>query len=484
MKKGEFETLRKKAVAAGYWLFGSTFLAQMISWGVTLLLARILTPADYGLLGMAQIMITFMLLFNEVGLGPVIIQKKDLGDRELSSCFWIIMGINLLICLLAWAASPLVSLFFEEPRLTPIIRVLSVNFIIAGLFTVPQNLLVRDLNFKVKGGINLISRLFQGGTGLIFAMNGFGVWSLVFGILGGNLVTLVLVCSAAGWRPRWFCSYRAVRPMMHYGYKVASAKLLHYLYSNTDYIIGGKILGKTELGYYSMAFQLSSMPLQKIVMQVKQICFPYFARLQEDETLLREQYLKIVKFTALITFPMFTGMALVADDAIHLVLTEKWAPMTFPFKVLCITAALRSIGSLADPLVNAVGRPEIGLKNVALCSVVLPPVFYMGCGFGVDGLAISWLLAYPALFLVMVRRSIRVIGLSLGDFLWNLVLPAGAVLAMAGSVLAVKWTLFLECGVLFRLVGLSVIGALVYAGSLRLTAGATLLEIRALLKGE
>ena len=478
----ENTNLIKKARSASYWLFGSSVAIQLISWAITVFVARILSPDDYGLFGMAALLTSFLVMFNELGLGPAVIQKKDLTKEQLSSCFWVIMAINIFLYFIAFISAPLVASFFHEERLIPIIRVAAISVVIGGLYKIPYSLLTKELMFNKRSIVDFVSRLCGGVFTLLLAIFGYGVWSLVYGLIVWDLVKLILLYIFVGWYPEKFFSYQAIRSMISFGYNVTGSRLLWYFYSNSDYLIAGKFLGKTLLGYYSIAFQLASLPGEKVVSLIGQIIFPYFSKIQDDDMLLQNSLFKIVRLVAFIMFPILVGMFLVADCAIPLILSKKWIPAILPFKILCLISTLRVISPIDSHLVVAKGRPDISFTNMIICSLVMPLGFLIGSKYGLKGLGYAWLFLYPIVFLIMTKRSINVINLSLLQYFKNLTWPVIATLVMVILVSIFKHIL-INYDYLTQLICLSTIGALCYVSFVFLFNREVFLEVKSFLRG-
>jgi O-antigen/teichoic acid export membrane protein len=265
-----------------------------------------------------------------------------------------------------------------------------------------------------------------------------GVWSLVVGYLLQQVTANALYCV---YRPVRFSrafSFANVRQFVHFGFQVASSKVLWYGSSNADFLVVGRLLGTTQLGYYSLAFQFSSLPLDKIVSVVTQVAFPSFSALQNDGDTLRRYYLKLVSTVALVTFPMFVGLLLVADSGVRLVLTDKWIAIVFPLQILCVVSCLRAIETLNTPLLLARGRSAVVLFNNVLQVIVLPLGFIIGARYGLEGIAIAWLVTWPGLYAVVTYQTLRVAGLEVGQYVNALKHPVIGSALMAFGVTAVQ----------------------------------------------
>ncbi len=475
-------SLKSRVVNAVLWLGITKFLGQALSWIITIYVVRILAPEDYGLMGMAGVFIGFVILFNELGLGSAIIHKKKLAEDDISNIFWLVFLLNVGLYLLSFIISPLIAGFFNEPRLIAIIRVIAINMIISSLGFISYNMLTKELTFSRRSQAEFIGNLSGGIATFLFAMNGLGVWSLVYGSIILTAVTNLLFYIYHPWRPGFSFSFSKIKEMFNFGLKVAIARFLWYVYTNSDFLMAGKLLGKTALGYYSLAFQFASIPLDKIVSLVTQVAFPVFSEIQDDAERLKRYFIKMVRVVAFITFPIFCGIALTADDAVILFLTEKWRLTILPLKVLCIVSTLRAIYTINAPLVMAKGKPAIAVLNHLIFAIFLSIAFYIGSFYGLDGLAYSWLIVFPFLFLITTYISLKTIGLSMMEYFKELRHIFIGSLFMAASVIIIQGTFLAGLGHLDRIIGASLTGAAAYLLYYFIFNREMLAEARAVLK--
>ncbi|MBI5235116.1 MAG: MOP flippase family protein [Deltaproteobacteria bacterium] len=431
--------LRRKVVSAVFWVGATKLLGQIISWVITVWVARLLSPDDYGLMGMCFIVIGFVTLFNEFGLGSAIIHNKSLGKEDLSSIYWLVILINAALYAAAWLAAPLMAVWFNEPGLTALLRLIALSLIINALGLAHVNMLAKELQFKRTSIAEFAGNLAGGIATLAFALYGYGVWSLVYGNLALATVKNVAFFICLPWLPGLHMNVFRIKAMLNFGSKVAAARLLWYIYSNADFLIAGKLLGKTLLGFYSIAFQFASIPLDKIVSMLTQIAYPGFCEVQHDNVLMRRYFLKTIRLVAFVTFPLFLGIFVVADDAVRVFLTEKWAPVILPLQILCVVSTLRAINAMNAPLVVAKGRPGLSMLNNLIFALVLPIAFYIGSFYGLEGFSYSWLIVFPIIFLISASISIATIELSMIEYLKTLNHPLFATVFMVTTVMVVKY---------------------------------------------
>jgi len=431
--------LRERVVSGALWLTATRASGQIITWIITIIVIRLLTPADYGLMGMAVLITGILFLFNEIGLGAAIVQKSTLTSEQLSDLRWLIIAVNVGLFALLVVLAPAGAAYFHEPRLSPITRVLAITFLINAVGVPSAALLQREMAFKEKASAEVMGNVAGGIATLLLAWAGYGVWSLVAGSVTLRLVTTVLYCV---YRPPVFkrsFSTSNVGLFMQFGAEVSAARFLWYLSSSADVLIVGKLLGSVQLGYYSLAFQYSTLPLDKFVTVLNDIAFPSFSSVQNDTARLQRHYLKLVHFVALVTFPMFIGLLLVSDSAVMVLLGARWLPVVVPLKLLCIVSCFRALEVINTPAIMARGRARIVLINTLVATIVLPVSLYVGARRGgINGVALAWLVTRPFLFGFGLYLTTRVVEVGFARYLRGLRHPLVGSLVMVAVVVTVN----------------------------------------------
>ena len=454
-------SLRRRILDGVFWLTVVKILSQAISWTVTVYVIRILAPSDYGLVAMSGVYVGFIILFNEVGLSAAIVQKKDLNQEDRSNICWAVLSINLALYALAFYSAPLVAAFYNEPRVVEVIRVASIVFIVRGLGLVSNSMLVREMAFKKQSQAELVGNATGAVATLWLAMEGFGVWSLVYGAIINEIVANLLIFLFYPWKPDLAFSFSKVKILIGFGSKVSAARVLWYFSANMDLLIAGRILGKTQLGYYAVAVQLAMIPLDKMVSTISQVAFPAFSKLQDDPALLRSYYLKIVNVVAFAVFPICWGIFLVAESVVPLFLSAKWLPAVLPLQILSMVTAFRAIHLVNAPLEMAIGRPGTTIRNFATITLVLAASFYIGSTYGLEGLAYSWLV-FPAVSLFTTSTTLKLIGLSLAVYFKELRHPFLGTAFMVLAVLLCQKLVLLDHGLVIHAVGSATLGVASY----------------------
>lgn len=461
--------LREKTIQAFVWVSSVKVISQIFSWLITILLARILSPSDYGLIGMAWIAVSFLDLLNELGIGAAIIQKQTLDDDDIHTTFWFSIFAGCVLYIVAYTVAPVFAAFFRNEALTPIIRTLSSLFIIGSLQIVPFNLLTKELDFFKRSTAEFASVVSGGILSGILAMLQYGVWSLVYGSLVRYVVLTVFLFFFYPWKPKAVFFPRKIFHLLRFGLSVASSRILIFLYSNADTIIIGKVLDEQLLGYYSMALNISNMPISKITAVVNQVTFPVFSNLQNDMYNMRLYFLSITRFVSLLTIPLMAGLFIVSDTLIQIILTDKWMPMLIPFKILCLITMIKSIDQVIPMLLYAQGKPQVVFRYTVLCFAVLPVSFFIGSHYSLPGVALAFALAYPLASVFLIHHGIQAVEISWASYLRNLLPPTMAATCMAISMLVFRYSdsQFYGKNIYFTFFGSCIIGITAYGAFLR-----------------
>lgn len=432
------QSLKSKVIRGMMWLGGVTFLGQIITWAVSIYVIRLLSPKDYGLMAMAAIFVSFLTLLSEMGLGSALIQKKDLSRSEIQKVYGFVICVDCLLCAMVFFLAPLGAAYFVEPRLIPILRVMCVNFLLLSFYIVPQALTVRELDFRRKSIIEVSSNLMSSAVVVSMALNGMGVWSLIAGTVSLHSFKVLLFNLRRKDRIAPKFTVKGIGRMISFGGYVSITRMLWFIYSQADIFIGGRVLGKDLLGVYSIAMHLVSLPMDKASPFLNQIGFTAFSRQQENLESVQLNFLRLLRITNIVVLPAFIGFALIAPELIALLLGDKWIPTIVPIQILCFVMPLRFINNIFAPVVTGVGKPEIITVNMIWGVCIMGSAFIVGVRWGILGLCYAWLIAFPVLFSIMLKRVLCALEISFARVIPTVVLPLAATLAMAAGVFAFK----------------------------------------------
>lgn len=432
-------SLGYKVLKETSWLAFFKFASQVFSWIITILVARILTPDDYGLMTKATVITGYAMIFSELGLGSAIIQRSKLTEKELSSVFWFALFFGTILALMCFPIAYPTAWLFHDTRVIPITQTVSVLFILSALQIVPLNLLKKELEFKKVGLVEMTSIFVSSISMYVIARTGGGVWTLIFGHIIRNATKLVLIYLYCGWYPKIFYRYSIAKEYLRFGIAVALGESLFYVYDKSDRFFAGRVWSAGLLGYYTFALQLAKIPVEKIVVLINQVSFSAFAKLQHDPLRFRKFYLTIVEVTAAIVLPIFVGGFLVGDVLIRVLLNPKWFPMIFLFKMLCLAQIVTGISAVNNFVHIAQGRPKWSLAYNAVMAMVLPPSFYFALKYGFNAILVPWFTTYLALCLGWTAVTIKKCSLGFGNYLRAILLPILGTLLIIISILLLEF---------------------------------------------
>lgn len=456
-------SLRSQALSGFRWTVSVRLLSQLVTWVITLAVIRLLAPADYGLLAMATVFVAFLAMFSELGLGAAIVQKADVDEELLKRAFGLILIVHFSLAALLASAAPLIAAFYTEPRVTPILQVLSVQFLLAAFAVIPDAQLQRRMEFRNRSLLDFSGAVVASGTTLLMAMAGWGVWALVAGsLVSQGFKTVGINCLSPFLRWPDF-SLQGMRSLLRFGGNFTAVQVFWMFLSQVDVLICAKWLGNEVLGFYSVAMQLASLPSQRISGLVNQVAFPTFARMQGELRKVGESVLSGARVLSFFSFPVLWGMSSVAPEIVVVILGEKWALATVPLQALTLIMPLRIVGNFVATAVQGIGRSDIVLRSVVWASFMTPPVLIVGVyGWGLLGLSLAWLVASPLSFFQSMVRSLPVLGLSLRQLAGAMGPAACTGLFMYGAVALARHFLLTGQGDMVRLGLLIGVGGLAY----------------------
>jgi teichuronic acid exporter len=473
--------VRERIAKSVFWMTWSRVTLQGISFVATIMVVRLLSPTDYGLMALAGIWTGIIALLAELGLGAAIVQFHDLSDRELNTCFWLTMSVAALGYGALYVAAPVIAVWFGSPRLLMVLRVLGLALPLVAVRIVPDGLLRRRIEFDRVSRAEVAAALMTIPVVVGMAWAGFGVWALVTGALTTPLVQSAVTFTLVRWRPGLQLGGRRVREVLHYSGAMLGTRVCWAVYEQADAFILGKASGDAVLGLYSMAKQLALLPVEKLSGMINQLATPVMAELQADREGLRAAFLKAVRLVAWAAFPLCIGLTLVARDLVEVVLTEKWISAVPVIQVLSMYALIRSVAVLLPPVLMARYRAKFLFGYTAVQLVIMPVAFCGGAiWWGAIGVALAWVTVYPIALTRLAREAFRTIDVSL-EMIWaQLRPPIGAAVVMAASVLVVNWGIssWRHDLALARLSLMTSVGAATYGATLLACGGSVRGEIQ------
>lgn len=443
------------------WQTLSKALTQIVSWGSTILVMRILSPNDYGLMAMAMVVIGFVTLVSEMGFGSAIVQSVNIDSYQQRCLFGAALVVNSTVAFLIVAAASAIAAFFAEPRLELLITLLCIQLPMAALTTIPESIARRNMEFKSLSIIEMACSFVSASITCAAALAGWEVWALASGLASVAILRPVLLISKFGILAPAL-GYKGLESMISFGGTITLNRITWYFFSQADTLIAGKLLGKEALGAYSVASSLSSIPMEKISSIANQVIFSTFSRIQNQKDKVADSTIRTVELICLISIPLSWGLATTAQDFIPVLLGEKWAVAILPLQLLAIITPLRIVSSLTSTIAIGTGMPRIDLQNTLTSVVLMVPSFIVGAiYFGIEGLAFVWVIVYPLSFFIALNRVTPRLGLTIKSVLMAMLPAVYAGLTMVLSTQAFRNIVTLP--IAFSLIGQIFIGVLVYA---------------------
>ncbi len=373
---------------------------QAVQFVLGIILARILTPREYGLVGILLIFIQVASVFVEGGFTKALIQKQDRNQTDLSTVFFFNIGISVLCYLLLWLFSPVIAEFYDEPELVPLLYVLSTTIVLSALYAIPLTLLTIKLDFKRLTIVNITATLLSGGIAVYLAYNGFGVWALVYQSLLRGIFTLFLMWWMANWAPSKEFSWASLRTLFKYGSNLLASSLLNIIVNNFSSFFIAKLMSTKDLGYYTRGMQFASTAFNVINSSLNNVLLPGLSRIQDQSELLVAKMRIIMKTTSLFVFPFFVLLAVVAKPLIILLLTEKWLPAVPIMQMLCLARLITIMSGLNINLLYILGRTDLALRQQYPKIAVRILFLMIGLQYGIVAVAVAELVSTSVHFFI------------------------------------------------------------------------------------
>jgi teichuronic acid exporter len=422
---------------------------QALSWGAVVVLARLLTPADYGLVGLAGLYLGFVGILTEGGLGTSIIARQEMTEDEIAQFHTVALGFGFVGALLTCAAAVPLGWYFRAPALPLVMVALSVNAVLSALRLVPTAVLQRELRFRALAAVEGIHAIVATVATLALALLGWSYWALVAGGVAANLAAALAArtLSPHGFaRPR-----RGLGRYYRFTRDVLAGRVAWYVYTNADFVVAGRMLGTAALGAYTFAWNIASVPVEKVTALVTRVTPAFFSRLQRDPPALARMLLNVTEGLVLLTLPASVGMAVVADDFVLAYLGPQWTEAVLPLRILALYATFRSVVTLLPQALTMLGDTKFLMLNGIATALVLPLGFVAGSRWGGAGIAAAWVVVYPLFVVPLYVRSFARLPLTVGGYARAVWPTTRGVLVMLAALLAVRQVLPGELSPLARL---------------------------------
>ncbi len=406
-------SLKKKVLVGFFWQGLDRFGIQLLTLIFSVFLLRILSPQDYGWMGMILVFYGLSEAIIDGGFGDALIQRKEVSQTDLSTVFWANIAIGIALFCLGLLLAPLIAMFYGEPKLTPLARVLAFSFLLASLNVVQRTLIKRSLNFKALSIINISALICAQGTGLMLAYRDFGVWSLVaIQIINYSIMAIGLWFSNK-WRPSFVFSKASLSTLYGFSINVLGFNLLNKLAAKFDRIYIGKFLGVASLGFYENASRLMTKPVSSFSGTFFNVLFPSFSKISEDTEKLKSTYIEAMAMVSFFIFPGLLGLFFSADLIVKLLFGTKWLPMIPLFQIFCIQGLMISLSPISNSIILALGKSKM-IFNYGLLAQGLKVFFFLTLGhfYGLKGVALGITINSIVIFFIRQRAINKVVELN------------------------------------------------------------------------
>jgi len=355
-------SLRQKTISGLIWTFAEQFAGKGIGFIVQIVLARILMPEEFGLIAMIMVFIGIGNSMVDSGMTSSLIRTVNPDQRDYSTVFFINIIVSFFVYGIIYLSAPAIAAFYEQPILVDLVRVYALIIVIQSFVTVQITRMTKEMNFRIQVIILLPSIIIGGIVGITMALNGWGVWSLVYMALTRTLISTVQYWFYTGWRPDLLIDSKILWKHFNFGYKLTLSGLLFTLFNNIYNIVFGKYFSATEVGYYTKSNELQRFPVVTMATALNKVTYPLFAEIQDDREKLHQVYKKLMKLVLFLTAPLLTLGFVLAEPLFQFILTEKWMPAVPYFRILCLVGLFYPIHSYNLNILKVKGRSDVYLR--------------------------------------------------------------------------------------------------------------------------
>lgn len=478
------EGLRAQTISGVAWSLGARATKLVLQFVVSVVLARLLTPEDFGLIAMIVVFTGFAGLFTDLGFSAALIQRTEIEERHRNSIFWLNTAVGCVVAALVAGSAPLLADFYNESRLIPITQLIALTFVIGSLNVVQTAQLRREMDFRSLAVVETTSIVVSGVTGIGLALYGFGVYALVWKMLLGTVLLVVLMWTVREWRPKFMFSLAAVRDLLGFSANLLGFQAFNYWVRSFDDLLIGRVVGSHGLGIYSRAYSSMLQPLRQVSTVVGNVMFPALSRMQGNTERVKSVYLRTLALIALITFPMMLGLLVVADAFVLGLYGPKWTEVTPLLRILCVVGLVQSLGTTTGWIYQSQGRTDwmfrwgLGTGTVTLIAIVV------GVQWGVLGVVIAYTIRTFSLTYYNFTIPGKLIDMTFREVVDAVAPPLYCAVGMACIVSVAHFVLLPHWPAWQQLLIEVPVGALVYFGFVRLTEINAYEELRELVRDQ
>jgi O-antigen/teichoic acid export membrane protein len=452
----------KNIVSNFIWRFAERCGAQLVSFVVSIVLARILAPEDYGTIALVTVFTAILQVFVDSGLGTALIQKKDADDLDFSSVFYFNFSICLVLYAVMFIVAPYIAIFYEDMTLTSVIRVLSLTIVISGVKGIQQAYVSRNMLFKRFFFSTIGGTIFSAFLGIGLAFSGCGVWALVAQQLSNTMIDTLILWITVKWKPKKEFSWKRLRTLFSYGWKLLVSSLLDTVYNNLRNLIIGKMYSSADLAYYNQGDKFPKIIVTNINTSIDSVLLPTMSNEQDDRNRIKSMTRRAIKTSIYVMAPLMMGLAFCAESIVELVLTDKWLPCVPFLRLFCITYMFWPIHTANLNAIKAMGRSDCFLKIEIVKKIVGLFFLLSSMWFGVMAIAYSLLLSSILSQIINAWPNRQLLGYGYLEQVRDF---APGILLAIGMGICVYFIGFLPLPTIVTLLIQIIIGAVIYIGA-------------------
>ncbi|WP_221074907.1 lipopolysaccharide biosynthesis protein [Agarivorans aestuarii] len=426
--------LKHQVIHSLKWVAAGKILTQILRWVTTFWVIRLLTPEDYALVAMADVLSGFIVLIISSLFSSAIIQKKELTNQILRKMFGAIICVHITLFILQFLLATPVGNYYQSEGVTQILKVNAWCLVILAFEVIPAALLAKKMDFKAVSIIEAASNSIAAIATLIFAHLGFGFWSIIYGQVLFTLLKTILTFSSNPFFYLPIFSFVEIKPMLKFGGSLSILSMLFYVFLHMDIVIAGRVMSHIEVGLYAVGLQIAMMPQKKIMPLLRQVAYPAFSTIQDSPILISSYVLKSQKLCLAISLPIFWGLASIVDSLIPIILGEKWIGAIIPATLILLVMPLRFSEELFNPALKSLLKIRHMFINAGILLLVITPAILIGVNYGSKGLGIAWALAFPIAYTLISFRNCRAFNIKILTFFKEISSPFVAGLLMSLSL--------------------------------------------------
>ena len=459
--------MTNKVASAFAWEGSTKLFVQAVAWVSTIWVANVLSPEDYGLVAISGLFTGVLTLVSEFGIGAGLITRKEVSADEFRRCFWLGILASAFLYGLLFVAAPFIGEAYGIAELPAIIRVASLGLLVSALKIVPYSQVMRALDYRFRALTEMLGQLLQAVSVIVLAINHFGAWSLVYGyLIGQGVIALIFLSKTASPFPVSI-SLHGLGDLVGFGVRITGARLLGFFVSTADMLVISATLGQRAAGLYAVSASLATAPLDKIGSIFNRVAFPLVARMHDEPEKARRLLSRFHYYLLAIVSPALVGVAVTSPEVVPVLLNSKWADAIDILAILCVANVVRLSGMMLPSILEGLGRADRVLTYQVLSALLLPIAFLIGSQWGLRGVALSWLVIFPVIYVWLVWITTRALEMKVSELLACTVPIVFANVAMAAMVTGARHFLA-DYAIGPRLCMLIAVGVVAYLGTLAL----------------